>query len=168
VRLFVAVWPPADVLDALAALPRVSREGVRWTTRDQWHATLRFLGNVDDDGVGELSSALAHAVGSVPRTEAVMGPAVEALGRAVVCVPIAGLDGVAAAAIEGTASFGQPPEARPFKGHLTLARVRRGSPRALCGAPISERWPVDEVHLVRSNLHPKGARYETVSVARLA
>ena len=59
-RLFVAVWPPPEVLDVLAALPRTERPGVRWTTRDQWHVTLRFLGMADP----------AEAVEAVRRIEA--------------------------------------------------------------------------------------------------
>ena len=46
-RLFVAVWPPDEVLDLIAALPRPEVEGLRWTTRDQWHVTLRFFGSVE-------------------------------------------------------------------------------------------------------------------------
>ena len=42
-RLFVAVWPPDDVLDRLAVLPRPEVDGLRWTDQDHWHVTLRFL-----------------------------------------------------------------------------------------------------------------------------
>ena len=47
-RLFVAAWPPADVVEALRGLDRPVVTGMRWTTADQWHVTLRFLGDVDD------------------------------------------------------------------------------------------------------------------------
>ena len=46
VRLFVAVWPPADVVTRVAALPRPDVAGLRWTAPDHWHVTLRFLGSV--------------------------------------------------------------------------------------------------------------------------
>ena len=78
-------------------------------------------------------------------------------------VPVAGLEPVAAAVVASTASFGRPPDTRPFTGHLTLARSKQGSVRALAGAAISGRWTVDEVCLVRSQLHPHGARYSTVA-----
>ena len=61
-RLFIAVWPPPVVLDAIARLPWPAVEGVRYTTRDQWHLTLRFLGNADID---EAQQALATAVQTV-------------------------------------------------------------------------------------------------------
>jgi 2'-5' RNA ligase len=65
--------------------------------------------------------------------------------------------------IRSTAAVGRPPEDRPFHGHLTLARVKSGGTRGLVGASISGRWPVSEVCLVESRLHPHGARYETVA-----
>ena len=42
------MWPPPEVVARLAALARPTVEGVRWTTPEQWHVTLRFLGWVDD------------------------------------------------------------------------------------------------------------------------
>jgi 2'-5' RNA ligase len=166
-RLFVAVHPPAEVLDAVAALPRPERPGVRWTTRNQWHVTLRFLGEVDDPG--PVAAAVAEAVAPLAPVEAVLGPAVTALGPGVVCVPVAGLDEVAAAVVAATAPFGGPPEERRFRGHLTLARVRRGGTpaRRLAGAPVAGSWTVTSAEVVRSHLHPAGARYEVVATAPL-
>jgi 2'-5' RNA ligase len=163
-RLFVAVWPPEDVLDAVAALPRPAVVGVRWTRRDQWHVTLRFLGEVEEAALADLAVAIG-AVG-LPSVRATLGPAVERLNPRIVSVPVAGLDGVGAAVIEATAGFGKPPERRPFRGHLTLARlqgVRKWELADALGAPIDESWTVDALHVVRSHLSPKGARYETVA-----
>ncbi|MDQ1444823.1 MAG: hypothetical protein QOI20_1287, partial [Acidimicrobiaceae bacterium] len=46
-RLFVAVWPRPEVVDALARLPRPDVPGLRWTGPDHWHVTLVFLGASD-------------------------------------------------------------------------------------------------------------------------
>src|SRR5437899_2052742 len=66
-RLFVAVSLPDEVLDLLASLARPEVSGVRWTTRDQWHVTTRFLGAVDDaqpvvDALSAARPAPARAV----------------------------------------------------------------------------------------------------------
>ena len=98
---------------------REPRPDVRYTTRDQWHVTLRFLGNADID---EASAALQRV--DAPAVEVSMGPRVERLGRTVAMVPCAGLDGVAAAVWEATAGMDHPLEARPFLGHLTIARMK--------------------------------------------
>jgi 2'-5' RNA ligase len=158
--LFVAVWPAEDVLQAIGRLPRPDVDGLRWTTPDQWHVTLRFLGECDVDAATAALSTV-----SVRATEAVMGPATGRFGRRILHVPVAGLDEVAVAAIDATGDVGVPPEDRPFKGHVTLARSRRGDTdlRPLAGQPLAGRWFVTEVTLVASQLHPDGARYETVA-----
>lgn len=160
-RLFVAAWPPADVVSSLAALPRPEIKGLRWTRPDQWHVTLRFLGDVDDvDGV---VAALRRA--SIGRTEAVMGPTVGRFGHRILHVPVDGLGDAAAAVGRATAGLGEPPEDRPFRGHVTLARVAdraRVDLRQLAGTPLAGAWPVDELTLVASRLSAGGARYEVV------
>ena len=163
-RLFVAVWPSEDVLASIAAFARPEVAGLRWTTPDQWHVTLRFLGECEvDDATAALSSM------SAPATEAVMGPVTGRFGQRILQVPVAGLDEVAHAAVDASRDVGQAPEDRPFKGHLTLARSRRGDSdlRPLAGTPLAGRWSVTEVTLVASQLHPHGARYETVATVAL-
>jgi RNA 2',3'-cyclic 3'-phosphodiesterase len=164
VRLFVAVVPPTRVLAEIAALDRPDMPGVRWTTADQWHVTLRFLGEVEDP---EPVAAALDAAALAPTT-ATLGPRVTALGRGVLVVPVAGLGALAGAVVAATAGIGRPAADRPFRGHLTLARARRGaSVRALTGAAVAGAFPVDAVRLVRSRLGPGGARYDDVHVRRL-
>ena len=163
-RLFVAVWPPAPVLDLIAALPRAERKGVRWTRRHQWHVTLRFLGQVDD--VAPVAEAVRTIAGR--RTEAVLGPHPSQLGRGVLMLPVAGLDQLAEVAVAATARFGQPPEPRPFVGHVTLARLNDGRARDLTEGTCEARWTVDEIALVESTPGPDGSRYENVTVGTLS
>ena len=162
-RLFVAVWPPDDVLDRLAVLPRPEADGLRWTEREQWHVTLRFLGPVDDEA--PVVEALAGVGAVVGASVAVLGPAVSRFGQRILQVPVAGLDDIAAAVVGSTAHLGKPPDDRPFSGHVTLARVARNAKadlRRLTGAPIEAEWQADSVCLVESRLSPKGARYEVL------
>jgi 2'-5' RNA ligase len=64
---------------------------------------------------------------------------------------------------------GLPPEERAFHGHITLGRARepRGAPglvEALAAAPepLGE-VTVEAVHLMRSDLHPAGARHSVLA-----
>jgi 2'-5' RNA ligase len=157
-RLFVAVWPPPPVAAALAALPRPTVEGVRWTTPDQWHVTLRFLGDCDDR---DAAAAVAAVEASVTTADA--GPTPRRLGRELLVIPVGGLDVLAEAVVAATADIGRPPDPRSFRGHLTLARARRGRRVPAVSAAIDARWKVDEVALVASRTHPHGARYTTVA-----
>ena len=156
-RLFVAVWPSPDALGHLEELSRREQPGVRWVPPHQWHVTLRFLGESDAD---EVRSALAGAV--LPATVARLGGTVRRLGKEAIVVPVDGLQHVAAAVREATADVGRPPDARPFSGHLTLGRLRRGATCDLLGAPIAAAFPVTEVTLVRSTLGRRGAVYDIV------
>jgi 2'-5' RNA ligase len=166
-RLFVAVWPPEEVLDAVAALPRPEVDGLRWTTRDQWHVTLRFFGNAE---VGDAIAALRQA--KAEATVAHLGPETARFGKRILHVPVGGIDAIGKAVVDATKEVGRRPEDRPFSGHLTLARTRdrrRGVDlRPLEGVPIEARWPVGEVCLVESRLSPKGARYDVVETISLA
>ena len=156
-RLFVGVWPPPEVLDVVAALPRADQEGVRWLGRASWHVTLRFLGTAVVDDAVEALLGVRH-----PPVTAAVGPAVARLGRSVVCLPVVGLDDLAAAVTEATAGVGRPPEDRPFRGHLTLARSRGRARPELVGHPCSARFAVDHVALVRSTTGHEGATYDTL------
>jgi RNA 2',3'-cyclic 3'-phosphodiesterase len=161
-RLFVAVWPPEPVLDVVAGLARPEVPGLRWTGRDQWHVTLRFMGPVDE--VAPVVDALAGVRDGLP-VEAVVGPAVGRFGHRVLHVPVGGLDGLAAWVVEATAGLGRPPDDREFAGHLTLARVSKGARvdlARLAGEPVSGRWAVEDVCLVESRPGPGGSRYEVL------
>lgn len=162
-RLFIAALPPAPVLDEVAALPRPAGAGVRWTIRDHWHVTVRFLGEAAiEDSIAALS-----VLAAAPLT-ATLGPKVEMLGRNIVSVPVSGLAELAAAVNEVTAHLGEPPDPRPFHGHITLARLANRASSDLPGTEVTATFEVDEVHLVQSTLGNGGPTYETVFVKRLA
>jgi 2'-5' RNA ligase len=156
-RWFVAVVPPRGILDGLAVLPRPDSPGVRWEPSERWHVTLRFLGAADRR---DVSAALASV--RLPRATAVLGPRVERLGAGVVVAPVSGLDALAAAVVDATAAIGRPPDPRPFWGHLTLARLRRGAGCPLLGVAIGGAFVVREVVLVDSRTTPSGPRYVVV------
>ena len=121
----------AEILDELATLPRPPLEGVRWTTRDQWHVTLRFFGEVED--AAPVERALARAVTQVTAVRAQFEERVRRVGN-MLWAPVKGLDAVADAVVSATASIGAAPEARRFRGHITLARAR--SRREKCGVAV--------------------------------
>lgn len=161
-RLFVAVWPSDELVSALAALPRPEAAGLRWTRPDQWHVTLRFLGEADPDEAAVALGALAAAP-----AVAEAGPATRLLGNRIVMVPVAGLDRLAATVVDATDEVGEPPGDRAFTGHLTLARSKGPVPPGTAGTPVAGSFEVGEVCLVRSRTLPEGAVYETLERFRL-
>ena len=168
-RLFVGLWPAPEVADVLAGLARPQHADVRWTARDHWHVTLRFLGEVADDDVPPLVEALGVA-GTWPARLATLGPATARLGRHNLVVPVDGVDDLGADVADATRALGPPPDEHPFTGHLTLARGRRGRPvpPELSGQHVDAAWTVTELALVRSDLHADGATYTTLATVALA
>ena len=160
-RLFVAVWPPDDLVRELAAMPRPALDGLRWTKPERLHITLRFLGQCDEAEAAEAAEALRQV--SFAPTAVRLGPTLERLGRGVIMLPARGVDELAMSVTDATGHIGQPPPNRPFTGHMTVARYRRNPPSGLWppqGLPtIDARFTASRMSLVR--VEPSGA-YMTV------
>ena len=148
-RLFVAVWPPDDVVRELAEMPRPAIEGLRWTKPERLHVTLRFLGQCDE---AEVEAALATA--DLPEARVTLGPQVKRLGRGVLMVPAQGLDHLAAAVEATVARLGLPPADHSFTGHLTVARFKRRPPPDY-RPTLEASFAVKEIALVRTE--PSGS-----------
>ncbi len=161
-RLFVAVWPPAPLIEQLRLMDRPARPGLRWTTEDQWHVTLRFLGELTTPEEEALRGGLAGVAAATFAPEATAGPLPRPLGPVWV-LPVAGLDHLAGTVGAATSDVGQPPSHRSYRGHLTLARARHRSLfRGLPQTDVAGAWAVTEMTLVRSHLGSQGARYDIV------
>ncbi len=138
-------------------------DGLRWTTESQWHVTLRFFGELSPVEVTTATAALSAVANSWPNQPTAQGgPGTRFLGPGLVVWPVEGLQVVAEAVESATAEIGQPVPGRPFFGHMTMARSRRGAD--LRGArhllsSLATSWPVTSLSLVQSELHPDGARY---------
>ena len=160
-RLFIAVRPSVAAADLVDRVPRRESPRVRWLPREQWHVTLRFLGDAEPD---EVVAALATVPWSrVLPVDVTLGPATEVLGESVVMVPAAGCDDLVDRVVAATGGLGQDPEDRPFAGHLTLGRFREEPPAGSIGTPISTTFQVDEVLLVASQTRSGGAVHEIVA-----
>ena len=141
-RAFVALVPPAAVLDELAAAVapvRAARPDLRWTPPAQWHLTLAFLGEIDGDALDEgvlpnLTERLARAARRHPPLELALGGSGR-FGDRVLWTRVDPANGPRAlAASVGAAArrCGIPVDDRPHRPHLTLAR---GRPARTCARP---------------------------------
>ncbi|MEO1055750.1 MAG: RNA 2',3'-cyclic phosphodiesterase [Actinomycetota bacterium] len=156
-RLFVAIWPPDHVLDALGDLAQPRDQGVRWVDREKRHITLRFFRNADPDAIVD---ALDHV--ELPSAMAQLGPSIDVLSERSLVVPVRGIDDLAA--VIGQATRGEDAPRRRFYGHLTVARLaRRARPHRSVGVRFSASFDVARVALVHSDLRPNGAVYETLA-----
>ena len=176
-RLFVAVWPDEPTRRRLGALQlELGRtKGLRFVGPSRWHVTLRFLGEVGEDDIPSLADALTSAAGTATSPLVCrLGPGTGWFtGVRVLQLPAAGLDNLAVAVRNATASFvPEPSDDPPFNGHLTLARAkgRRLSVAALgemAGIPFEAAFPVDTIDLVASEPSPGGHVYTTLARASI-
>ena len=184
VRLFIAIELPEELKSGLsrlqAQLKAARYTSVKWVDPYSVHLTLKFLGNIAADRVGEITGAMeAAARGISPFRLEVSGlGAFPNLKRVqVVWVGVSGevaLLGQLQRSIESSlAPLGFAAESREFKPHLTIARLRErvsleerqnfGQLIASTGFESVYRFSVDSVKLMRSQLTREGAIYSRLS-----
>jgi len=163
-RLFVAVWPDQAAQAALARLPQVADAPVRWSRPEQWHVTLAFLGAVDPDRVPQVISAM-EGLGGMDPAPARLGPTTVLLTPELLCAPVHGLDQLSTRVRALLAADGVAFDRRPFRGHCTLARARRGAlvPPVLAGEPVRAWWTVRRVDVVASEAGAGGTGYRVLA-----
>ena len=179
-RVFCAIDLPPDLKQQLAIhIDRLKKEtGVKtgWTSPENIHLTIKFLGNIPVSDVKKVSQAAAHAIRSLAPFKLIAEhcgafpmygpPRVLWIGVTDTSAQLArlyeGLD-------EECATAGFPKEARPFHPHLTLARIRNpAKARALAAAHRGLRFPqtefaVNDFLVIRSEFGKNGSKYTTVS-----
>jgi RNA 2',3'-cyclic 3'-phosphodiesterase len=132
-RLFTALEIPRPVAESLGSL-RGGLPGARWIDVENYHITLRFIGDVDERFARDAEMALAGI-----RRPAI-DVAIDQLSffggdkpRAVVARvrPEPALMELQAEQERLLRRLGAPPEARKFVPHVTLARLRGATPAAV-------------------------------------
>jgi 2'-5' RNA ligase len=151
-RAFFALWPSESIRGELfgwAQACRASSEG-RLVRRENLHATLAFLGEIDRGRLPELALLAQELIAE--RFELVL----DRLGywrhnrivyAAAASLP-APLAALAAALAQRISRAGLHTEARPYFAHVTLLRAARRAPAGVCVTPV--RWQVDTIALVQS------------------
>lgn len=189
-RLFIAAPLPADAVAAVSAIVDAVRaqplpdgmRDVRWVRLDGLHLTLRFLGPTPDERIAATTAALVDlATRTAPIGARLAGTGVfPASGRPrTLWIGLAegaeSLTAVAGDLNEALQVAGWPPDARPFRAHLTLAR----SDGLASGPVVAERlaaamgdrsvpFVIDRLTLFESVTGGGPARYVTVTEAPLA
>jgi 2'-5' RNA ligase len=175
-RLFVALDLPDAVRSALAEwCAAAAPEGVRRVPVDNLHLTLAFLGQrstAEALAVGERLVGLARPLEALRTAGTLWLPPRRPGVLAVAIAECGGLSALHADLVQSLVeTVGFEPERRPFRPHVTLARVRRpGSVRATALAPAPPALAVEPVSLTlyRSFTAAGGARYEALARVALA
>jgi len=181
-RIFLAVFPPPAVQDrAFAVIEALRRpdDRVSWVKRDNLHYTMRFLGEIGDDGLRRASEAAEVAAARHRAFEAVLGAAGAfpnaRKARVLWLGLVHGAEALTALARDVELELrrrGFDRADRPFAPHLTIGRARERdqdwSQRLDVAAAPGARFLVDRVRVVESQLSPKGSIYTVRAEPRLA
>lgn len=143
-RLFTAIEIPDETAEALSAF-RGGLQGARWIDAENYHVTLRFLGDVDEDAAQDAALELGR-VRRAPFDVAIEG--LDVFGgqrpRALIAriAPSAPLVELQAEHERLLRRAGLAAESRKYAPHVTLARLRDVSARGVAeylglrGGPI--------------------------------
>lgn len=162
-RHFLAVRPDGPALQALAAidLPPDARR----VHPDDLHLTLAFLGSLDE--AGEARALRAAATALPADLPAIVLGSVEHWVRARVLCAAGGtgvhdlLAPVAARLAAALAAHGFEPPDKPFRSHVTLARVPRRAQTPARALAVPIQWRAGEILLLASRASPVRPRYLT-------
>jgi RNA 2',3'-cyclic 3'-phosphodiesterase len=181
-RTFVALLLPEDWMDYLAGVSRTLAEGTSgfsWVKPENFHLTVRFLGDLGDSGVRRVCDTVTEAASPLDAPRARLGElgAFPDLQRPrVLWIGFAEggreLETVGKSVNDALRKAGFGPPDKPFRPHLTVARVREGS-RGLDRVSGTQLPPrpdagfLDRIVVMKSDLHPSGSRYTALTEARL-
>jgi 2'-5' RNA ligase len=191
-RIFLAVFLPDEVRDAVVGVIERLRspgDGVSWVKGENLHYTLRFMGELGDDGARRVAEAADEAAHPHAPFELSLGrpgcfppkgaPRVLWVGAERGAEP---LEALARDLEQGLRQRGFERADHPFRAHLTIGRVRDWRPRrddAAGGgggdwsqrlAAVEVKAPpfrVERLAVVHSTLHPAGSIYRVLHQAAL-
>ena len=165
-RLFVAIRLPQEIIPAVerASLPLRSALGARLLPQQNWHITLKFIGETPHEKLGQIQAALG-AVKFKPFFVHLFGAGAFPSERVPRAIWIGGKSPGAAelaAKVDDALSFLSLPRER-FSLHLTIARSKGAADieEFLKTGEVGE-FEVRSFCLMKSSLWASGANYEVL------
>jgi 2'-5' RNA ligase len=189
-RIFLAVFPPPEAQQLAFEAERRMRGAagaaagrVSWVKLDNLHYTLKFLGELGDDGARRAAEGAREAAASLAAFDVTLGAAGAFPNAPRARVLWLGLErgaeefkALGRAVDVALAKRGFDREKRAFSPHLTLGRVRDvghdwtaalAASTSLAADPAA-RFRVGAIRVMKSTLSTGGSIYEVVAEAPLA
>jgi 2'-5' RNA ligase len=182
IRTFIAIEIPGDIISKLGDLQLgLKKYGfkIRWVQSENIHLTLKFLGDVEETNFDEIAEALsktadgytemslkAKGIGVFP---SIKRPRVLWVGLTGQLESLVKLQNTLDKNLK---TLGFPEEKRPFKGHLTIGRIKGKINTKKFGDALltfrgfeTETFAVGRIILYKSELKPAGAVYTKLADA---
>ncbi len=183
IRTFISFSPPEPIRQEMVTLQsklKASDADVKWESTDKFHATITFLGDVNEDilpvildNISKITEkhqtfdVIYEKLGVFPNKH---HPKVIWIGCTLETdtLPLLKYD------LDSMLSrFGIELEKRPFRPHVTLGRIKSEKNLAYL-TPMLEKLTfeprkarIDGIHVMKSVLHPQGAAYSILTTNHL-
>lgn len=189
IRLFIAIELPAEVKKVLSniqiSLQQHKLPWVKWVAVKNIHLTLKFLGSVSTTKIGSITKViddLSYKTNPFSLQLGNLGTFPNLKNPQVLWIGIKGeikkLITIQQSLNGELAKLSFPPETRPYRPHLTLARLRNQATR-MERQSLGDLLPdmaietdcdmeVDSIYLMRSELTRSGPIYHELHSAHLA
>jgi len=178
-RIFIAINLPEDAKEKLLAYQeRWPEVPARWTTKENLHLTLAFLGNTSDQELAEVCKLIKevgerHQPFSIECTGITYWPPRKA--PRIICgimrrsPKLSALREDMETALAHSNKIHYQPEKQPFSPHLTLARLRTFELQRMeleelpdVNEEISISFQVKSIEVMESALRRSGAEYSVI------
>lgn len=184
-RTFIAISLPVDLKTQLTNLQQEFRHlsvEAAWVREAGFHLTLKFLGEIEPAQVSAIGACMLEVARDYPPfpiTLSGVGIFPDDSRPRVLWVGIRDetghLEALQRTLDASLSRCGFHPEDRPFRPHLTLARLKRVTRRAEFLACVNQHrdtrvgpLAVEHLELIESQLQPSGARYQTIRAVPLS
>ncbi|MBI5592992.1 MAG: RNA 2',3'-cyclic phosphodiesterase [Deltaproteobacteria bacterium] len=178
IRTFIAVTLPESLTDLVSEIQKTLKtQGLRiaWVVPGNVHLTLKFLGDIEPADVDPIAAVMSECAQPIaPLTLSARGlgvfpdlrhPRVLWLGITGDMPQLIAFQKDLDARLDALGQGRFKPEQRPFKGHLTLGRIKTRLDSGILLKALRETardahtFVVDAVHLIQSRLTPTGSIY---------
>lgn len=182
-RTFIAlpVRPGKELLSVVERLRKpLAGERISWVRPENFHFTLRFLGDIPVDQVRLIGQALRSGIHALKfqlrmTAPAIFGPRKRPRVLYIGTEPSKELDELHHQVETILTTCGWPPSDQPFRAHLTLGRIRSlKNVQALHGSLVGFReehrgtLEIDRLIYFRSVLKPDGPVYSPIEEVRFS
>lgn len=170
-RTFFAIDLPEELQTIVATnlaplIQNTNNQHIRWVAPKNWHLTLRFLGNINQTQLQCIINKVTTALASIPQfamalTELALFPQVTNAHTLIFkTTALVELTQLALTIDREVTTCGIAPDKRPFKPHLTVARLNRKFELPANQINLATRhFPVDAVKLYQSIPSTNGSTY---------
>ena len=185
IRTFIAIEIPKTVISKIRELQDAIKAygfKIRWVRAENIHLTLKFLGDIEESKIIEITKAVSktakeHSPIALKAKDIGVFPGIKR--PRVLWVGLAGqietLVRLQQTLDENLIVLGFPREERPFKGHLTMGRIKDKIDVKKLGDALmafrsfeSETFTAGQIILYKSELKPSGAVYTELASASIS